>query len=472
MSVDERASVAVAHESPGAGSVAPASVGAFCERPSGRSRAAARLGPPFDESPNDDAAYGGESSASPTDQSESGGASGEPLAGEAPAPYRGTGRQPRWYGYTAFVLSGGGARGALQVGALRALLERGIRPDILVGTSIGAWNAAVLGQDPTLTGIAHMEEIWRSLTSSLVMLGREPSRHAPTQAVNGALTLAAARHVARGHASLYNNAGALLMAARYLGDRTFADLRLPVSIIAANLMTGTRRVFSSGPLAPAVIASSAIPGIFPPVSIDDDVYVDGGALDNLNLDVALAAGARRLFILDVGYDEHERGEAYWREALAHPSKANRSGEAPLAASAHPLAVLLERTVQVASHYHAQRELERLPLGIETYVLQLRTGGAANALAFGKASEWMEIGYRAVQEQLPAHLSRSTPAQLDLARPLRSYSTPPLTAQPSGSQRAEANRGTSHAASHAASESGPTSIPATITGNGEPPGDSA
>src|SRR5262249_26347136 len=56
----------------------------------------------------------------------------------------GNGRGPRWYGYTAFVLSGGGARGALQVGALRALLEAGIRPDVIVGTSIGAWNGALL----------------------------------------------------------------------------------------------------------------------------------------------------------------------------------------------------------------------------------------------------------------------------------------------------------------------------------------
>lgn len=405
-----------------------------------------------DERANPNAAPGDEY-ATPPAQSEPDSESNEPLAGagaSAQVAYQGTGRQPRWYGYTAFVLSGGGARGALQVGALRALLERGIQPDILVGTSIGAWNAAVLGQNPTLAGIAHMEEIWRSLTPALVMLGREPSRHAPTQAVNGALTLAAARRVARGHASLYSNAGAMHMAARFLGERTFADLRLPVSIIAANLTTGARRVFSSGPLAPAVIASSAIPGIFPPVSIDDDIYVDGGALDNLNLDVALAAGARRLFILDVSYDEHARGEAYWREALAQSSKANkanRSGEAPLSAGAHPLAVLLERTVQVASNYHALRELAHLPPGIETYVLRLTTGGAANALAFGNAGEWMEIGYRAVQEQLMGPL-------------------PPVTAPrgagPNGPETLAAQLGPIHATSTAE----PSSVPATISNSGE------
>lgn len=317
-----------------------------------------------------------------------------------PAVYTGTGRLPRWYGYTAFVLSGGGARGALQVGALRALFERGLQPDVIVGTSIGAWNAAALGQDPSLAGVRRMEDVWRSLSPALVMLGREPARHAPAQAINGALMLAAARRVASGYASLYGDAGALVVAERLLGERTFADLRLPVYIVAANLTTGARGVFSSGPLAPAVIASSAIPGIFPPVVIDDDVYVDGGALDNLNLEVALAAGARRLFILDVGYDEHARGESYWRERLTAFHKPNGAARsASLSASAHPLAVLLERTVQVMSHYRAEDALARIPPGIETHVLRLRTGGAANALAFGQASEWMEAGYRAASEQL-------------------------------------------------------------------------
>lgn len=323
-----------------------------------------------------------------------------------PRVYTGTGRLPRWHGYTAFVLSGGGARGALQVGALRALFERGIQPDVIVGTSIGAWNAAGLGQDPSLAGVRNMEDVWRSLSPALVMLGREPSRHAPAQAVNGALMLAAARRVASGYASLYGDAGALLVAERLLGERTFANLRLPVYIVAANITTGTRHVFSSGPLTSAVLASSAIPGIFPPVLIDDDVYVDGGALDNLNLDVALAVGARRLFILDVGYDEHPRGVDHWREAL---SPLHRSNGAPrttsLSASAHPLAVLLERTAQVMSHYRAEGDLARIPPGIETHVLRLRTGGAANALAFGQASEWMEVGYHAASEQLAEHSPR-------------------------------------------------------------------
>ena len=81
--------------------------------------------------------------------------------------------RPRWRGYTAFVLSGGGARGALQVGALRALLECGERPDVIVGTSIGAWNGAVLALDPTLPGVEALETAWRAAHPSRVLqIGR------------------------------------------------------------------------------------------------------------------------------------------------------------------------------------------------------------------------------------------------------------------------------------------------------------
>ena len=68
-------------------------------------------------------------------------------------------RRPRWSGYTAFVLSGGTARGALQVGALRALLEHGERPDVIVGTSIGAWNGALLAHDPSLSTLDELAAI-------------------------------------------------------------------------------------------------------------------------------------------------------------------------------------------------------------------------------------------------------------------------------------------------------------------------
>ena len=87
--------------------------------------------------------------------------------------------QPRWHNYTAFVLSGGGARGALQVGMLKALLEHGEHPDVLVGTSVGAWNGSWLARQPTLEGVAALEHVWSTLKPVHVLLGREPAANTP-----------------------------------------------------------------------------------------------------------------------------------------------------------------------------------------------------------------------------------------------------------------------------------------------------
>jgi NTE family protein len=303
---------------------------------------------------------------------------------------------------TAFVLTGGGARGALQIGALRALFERGIQPDLIVGTSIGAWNGAALGLDPTLDGIRRIEEVWRAATLNLVLFGQESPPRRLLQGADQALVLTAARRAAQGLASLYGDTGVSLLAERYLQKYTFADLRVPVFVVAASLTTGMRRVFSSGQLGPAIIASSAIPGIFPAVAIEDEVYVDGAAIDNVNLDVALDAGAQRVVILDIGYVEHPRDEP---SADAKSLRRSRSEHGRRAVSPHPLAVLMERSMQVGGNYRAQRALERVPEGIETHVLRLTVSGFGTTFAFAKASEWMEAGYQAACEQLPALVTR-------------------------------------------------------------------
>src|SRR6185437_5852056 len=80
-------------------------------------------------------------------------------------------RQPRWHNYTAFVLSGGGARGALQVGMLKSLMEHGERPDLIVGTSVGAWNGSWLARQPSMAGVTSLENVWRTLKPVRVLLG-------------------------------------------------------------------------------------------------------------------------------------------------------------------------------------------------------------------------------------------------------------------------------------------------------------
>lgn len=306
--------------------------------------------------------------------------------------------RPRWRGYTAFVLSGGGARGALQVGALRALLECGERPDVIVGTSIGAWNGAVLARDPTLSGVEAVEEAWRTANPGRVMLGSEP-RVSTAQALVAMRALTALRRLAAGEPSLYDDAGMRQMIVRLLGDVTFEQLAVPLRIIATDITHGTRAIFGTGAVAPAVLASSAIPGIFPPVRLGDAVYVDGGALDNASVETALFLGARRIFVLDVGYDEHGSHAALWSEVQPEDSHRRRS------AGVLAISAVLERTTQVISRYQLDRALQRVPPGIEMHVLRIGTKAGGGALEFEKAPQWMKQGYEAACAYLARARSR-------------------------------------------------------------------
>jgi predicted acylesterase/phospholipase RssA len=332
-----------------------------------------------------------------------------------------TRHQPRWRNYTAFVLSGGGARGALQVGALRALLEHGERPDLVIGTSIGAWNGAWLAMGPTQERIEMMASVWASIHPMQVLLGRDrvPSA-APQQAANGILMLTAARNVTRGNSSLYGDVGLHLLLNRYYSGVTFEGLETPLYVIAANLTDGARKIFSSGPIGPALLASSAIPGIFPPVRIDDATYIDGGAIENCGLDLAIQLGARRLFVLDVGFDASAAAARNWLSAQADQPEPTTAPRARLrrerTAAPHALASVLERTIQVMSRYQLELALTRLPPGIETHIIRPSTPRGGGALDFDAAPQWIEHGYTFTRNYLSQMASSSmranTPVSVD------------------------------------------------------------
>ncbi len=317
--------------------------------------------------------------------------------------------RPRWRSYTAFVLSGGGARGALQVGALRALLECGERPDVIIGTSIGSWNGAVLALNPTLAGVEAVEGAWRTAHPSRVLLGMEPPVNT-AQALAAMRALTAVRRLAAGEPSLYSDAGMRQMIARLLGDTTFEQMAVPLRIIATDITHGTRAIFGTGPVAPAVLASSAIPGIFPPVRIGEAVYVDGGALDNASVETALALGARRIFVLDVGYDEHGSHARLWSEVQPEDSHRRRI------AGVLALSAVLERTTQVVSRYQLDRTLQRVPPGIEMHVLRIGTKAGGGALEFEKAPQWMRQGYEATAAYLARERERSVASAAAPANP--------------------------------------------------------
>jgi len=312
-----------------------------------------------------------------------------------------TRHRPRWRDYTAFVLSSGAARGALQVGALKALIERGITPDVIVGTSIGAWNGAMLARNPNQQGIDSLEKAWSSLTTSRVLLGWEPHLPTATQAFAGAFVVAAIRRVTQGYPSLYGDAGLRQVFSEHLDKMRFEDTQVPLRVIAANLTTGGLTVFGRGPVELALLASAAIPGIFPPVRIGGQILVDGGALESASIDTAIRMGARRIFVLDAGYDVTSELEDGLRALL------NRSPRNGRQQNAHALAVILERTATMMGRYQLDRAIERVPQGIEVHILRPPSNMNEAVLDFDHASSWIELSYRHATRYLDEHLPRYT-----------------------------------------------------------------
>lgn len=326
-----------------------------------------------------------------------------PILASAP-----TRRKPRWRDYTAFVLTSGGARGALQVGAARALLERGITPDVIVGTSIGSWNGAILAQQPTMEGVETLTRIWNSLSTSRVLLGWESHLPGAGQAYAGAYVVAAIRRVTQGYPSLYSDAGLRQVIHEHLEGVRFEDMRVPFRVVASNLTTGGLIIFGRGPVKLALLASAAIPGIFPPVRIAGQILVDGGALESASIETAIKLGARRIFVLDAGYDVTAELETQLHTLL---DRAARNGRQP---NAHALAVILERTLAMMGRYQLARAVESVPQGIELHVLRPPASVGETSLDFDHASKWIDLAYdhaRAyLAEQLP-NLPAATPDEL-------------------------------------------------------------
>src|SRR5512138_1630104 len=191
----------------------------------------------------------------------------------------------------AFVLGGGGARGALQVGALRALIEAGVKPDLLVGTSIGAVNAAALalwGVD--LAGIEALEHLYQRMQDSKLLDPRlfQFAWNAVSKRQN---------HVGS------RSAREFLIAEGILPDLHFGQLKhVRLATVAADLRTGKPVIYGGNPehsVMEGVLASIAIPPWFAPIERDDQYILDGGALSNLPIEPAIRLGATEIIALDL-----------------------------------------------------------------------------------------------------------------------------------------------------------------------------
>src|ERR1700678_4225259 len=185
---------------------------------------------------------------------------------------------------TAFVLGGGGLLGAHEVGMLQALSEAGIRPDLIVGTSIGAINGALVAADPA-GAAARLRRMWEGDELRLAFSERLWSR---------------AIRLVRSGTHLHSLEPLSRLLANVLPGEDFADLELPFQCVAASIEDATARWFTSGPVVPAVMASCAVPGLLPPVEIDGGHYFDGGLVDSIPVGRPVALGASCVYVLQVG----------------------------------------------------------------------------------------------------------------------------------------------------------------------------
>lgn len=232
---------------------------------------------------------------------------------------------------TAFVLSGGGSLGAVQVGMLQALAARGVEPDLLVGTSAGALNAAyVAGHGTSAATLERLAGIWAGLRRRDVF-PLQPARLAAA-AVGRAPSLCAQDGLRR-----------LLEA--HLRFGRLEDAPIPLHVVTTDVRSGEEVVLAAGDAVDAVLASAAIPAVFPSVRIDGRDLVDGDVADNAAISHAVALGADVVYVLPTGY----------ACALQEPPAS------PLASALHALTLLIEqRLVLDVARYAPQADIRVLP----------------------------------------------------------------------------------------------------------------
>jgi NTE family protein len=190
----------------------------------------------------------------------------------------------------AFVLGGGGLLGAAEAGMARALIEAGVVPALVCGTSVGAINGAALAADPTPEGARRLLGLWDALANE--------------GALDGSVIRRAAE-VVRRRTSLHGNGALRRMLRERLPAQTFEELAVPFECVAASIEQARECWFSTGDLIEPVLASCALPGVFPPVRIGDEHFFDGGLVNSIPLDRAVQRGADTIWVLHVGRLEEE-----------------------------------------------------------------------------------------------------------------------------------------------------------------------
>ncbi len=235
---------------------------------------------------------------------------------------------------TAFVLGGGGVLGAVEVGMLRALLEREIVPDLVLGTSVGALNGAMVARQPHLDVIERLTDLWAATAQNRDVYGDRPLRTMRRAVSTGT--------------HIYSPRPLRQRLEEELGETTFADLPVTFQVCAASIERAAEHWFTSGPLVPAILASAAVPGLLPPARVvtahGEEHFLDGGLVNSIPVGRAVELGADRIFVLQVGRIDR-----------------------PLKPPKRPWEVA-RVSFEVARRHRFMREMASIPEGVEAHVL--------------------------------------------------------------------------------------------------------
>jgi len=251
---------------------------------------------------------------------------------------------------TAFVLAGGGSLGAVEVGMLRALVEAGVGPDLVVGSSVGALNGVYFAGAPDAAGVARLEDVWRRIRRSDVFpVGASRSVRALLGRAQSLVSPEPLRRLLEAHLPL----------------ASLEASAVPVHVVATDFTTGEEVLLSRGSAARALLASAAIPAVFPPVELDGRVLVDGGIASNTPVAAAVRLGARRVIVLPTGFS-------------CHPDPVPREA---IGAALHALNLLIAR--QLVS------DLERFAKQVELCVVPPRCPVTRTAYDFSGTDELID-----------------------------------------------------------------------------------
>jgi NTE family protein len=250
---------------------------------------------------------------------------------------------------------------------LEELIRRGIRADRVYGASVGAINGAAYAGNPTLEGIEHMAEVWRGIKGTDIF---------PRSALDGPWAFLQKR------TAVHANTGLRSIIEAGIEFENLQDSRIPLEVVTTSLTDGRERWITHGPAIEAVLASSAIPSIFPPVVIDGDVLVDGGVVNNVPISRAIAAGCTRIYVLLCGPLHY------------HPKQPRRPAEAALTA------------FFVAIHARFVRELADLPPGVEVVVFSGGGEPSNQYRDFSGSAALIEEGRAEVAEVLDRYAGTS------------------------------------------------------------------